>query len=137
MFQRRPEAQGDPQLLAIACSLAVMHLCRSEAQGLQGRCLATLQGEDLSLKQPPALAALSHAALHLCRLEGRELQRWVPDEAPGEDLSLEGPSAGGRGPHRSSASGGATWDQFATNQQMFGVQSSFNEDLYTTKLDPR
>ena len=61
----------------------------------------------------------------------------MPDEAPGEDLSLEGPSAGGRGPQRSSASAGAAWDQFATNQQMFGVQSSFNEDLYTTKLDPR
>lgn len=61
----------------------------------------------------------------------------MPDEAPGEDLSLEGTSAGGRGPQRSSASGGASWDQFATNQQMFGVQSSFNEDLYTTKLDPR
>lgn len=27
------------------------------------------------------------------------------------------------------------WDQFATNQQLFGTATSYNEDLYTTKLD--
>lgn len=32
--------------------------------------------------------------------------------------------------------GGAQgWDQFAVNQQMFGVSTDFNEELYTTKLD--
>ena len=28
-----------------------------------------------------------------------------------------------------------SWDQFAANEQMFGVTTSFDEDLYTTKLD--
>ena len=27
------------------------------------------------------------------------------------------------------------WDQFAANQQLFGTATTYNEDLYTTKLD--
>ncbi|TYI59770.1 hypothetical protein E1A91_D10G060500v1 [Gossypium mustelinum] len=27
------------------------------------------------------------------------------------------------------------WDQFETNQKLFGIKSTFNEDLYTTKLE--
>ena len=28
-----------------------------------------------------------------------------------------------------------TWDQFAANEARFGLKSSYNEELYTTKLD--
>ena len=28
-----------------------------------------------------------------------------------------------------------TWDQFATNEKLFGVKTSFDEEVYTTKLD--
>lgn len=28
-----------------------------------------------------------------------------------------------------------SWDQFETNAALFGVKSTFNEDLYTTKLE--
>lgn len=27
------------------------------------------------------------------------------------------------------------WDQFQTNEALFGVKSTFNEELYTTKLE--
>jgi len=27
------------------------------------------------------------------------------------------------------------WDQFETNEMLFGVKSTFNEDFYTTKLE--
>lgn len=27
------------------------------------------------------------------------------------------------------------WNQFETNQKLFGVKSTFNEELYTTKLE--
>lgn len=27
------------------------------------------------------------------------------------------------------------WDQFEVNETLFGVKSTFNEDLYTTKLE--
>ncbi len=30
-----------------------------------------------------------------------------------------------------------TWDQFEANKRLFNVDSTFNEDLYTTKLDYR
>jgi hypothetical protein len=32
-----------------------------------------------------------------------------------------------------SSNGG--WDQFATNEKLFGVKTSFDEEVYTTKLD--
>jgi PAB1-binding protein PBP1 len=28
-----------------------------------------------------------------------------------------------------------SWDQFETNKTLFGVESTFNEELYTTKLE--
>ncbi|KAG2379988.1 Polyadenylate-binding protein-interacting protein [Vigna angularis] len=57
---------------------------------------------------------------------GRELQRWVPDEEDPECPELENIFDGpwNRG-----------WDQFETNKMLFGVKSTFNEELYTTKLE--
>ncbi|KAK9322251.1 hypothetical protein V1517DRAFT_338976 [Lipomyces orientalis] len=53
----------------------------------------------------------------------RELQPWKPDESiPMESLDDFESSAG-------------TWDQFAVNEQLFGVQSTFDENIYTTRLD--
>jgi len=51
----------------------------------------------------------------------------MPDEG---DVALEGLSAA-PGPRQP----GGKWDQFEANQRQFGVQTSFDEDLYTTKLD--
>lgn len=39
--------------------------------------------------------------------------------------------AGGRRPSNCATE----WDQFAVNEQRFGVRTSFKEELYTTKLD--
>lgn len=61
------------------------------------------------------------------RLPGRELQRWTPET--GDDTSSMLLESGP--PGKSSAK----WDQFAANQQLFGTDTSYNEDLYTTKLD--
>lgn len=65
--------------------------------------------------------------MHVLRLPGRELQRWSPDTSDdvGGMLLESGP------PGKSST----RWDQFAANQQLFGTDTSYNEDLYTTKLD--
>lgn len=68
-------------------------------------------------------------SLLLCSLAGRELQRWAPEAS--DDLTgmlLESEPA-----QKGKASG--RWDQFAANQQLFGTATSYNEDLYTTKLD--
>lgn len=62
-----------------------------------------------------------------CRLIGRELEKWVPDEVPGmvslDDLALEDSRGFSRG-----------WDQFAVNENMYGVQTTFDEGFYTTEL---
>ncbi|KAL1551725.1 Polyadenylate-binding protein-interacting protein 3 [Salvia divinorum] len=57
---------------------------------------------------------------------GRELERWVPDEDDPECPELENIFDGpwNRG-----------WDQFEVNKTLFGVKSTFDEELYTTKLD--
>ncbi|KAK3024479.1 hypothetical protein RJ639_043796 [Escallonia herrerae] len=56
----------------------------------------------------------------------RELGRWVPDkdnpDCPELENIFEGPWNRG-------------WDQFEANETLFGVKSTFNEELYTTKLD--
>lgn len=55
----------------------------------------------------------------------RDLQAWVPsgDATLSADDDMFGPS------------NGTSWDQFTVNEQLFGVKASFDEDLYTTKLD--
>ena len=54
----------------------------------------------------------------------RALEKWQPDPVPTSGMS-------GSLEH----SGSGTWDQFATNERMFGVKSSYSEEIYTTKLD--
>ncbi|CAG8561788.1 37099_t:CDS:10, partial [Racocetra persica] len=49
----------------------------------------------------------------------RELHKWTPDES-GEALK---------------ESTNASWDQFAANEQLFGLTTDYNEEIYTTKLD--
>jgi PAB1-binding protein PBP1 len=60
------------------------------------------------------------------------LQAWQPGAdgtgSPpgqfGDDLTFGPPNAGNE-----------SWDQFAVNEQLYGVKTSFDEDAYTTKLD--
>jgi len=62
----------------------------------------------------------------------RELQAWQPsgDIPPATGLN-------GRGDAETFGPGanGGSWDQFATNEKLFNVKTTFNEELYTTKLD--
>lgn len=51
----------------------------------------------------------------------RELQRWVPDEDT-PVVSLEGGNDG-------------AWDQFKVNEEKFGVESTYDEHLYTTRIN--
>ncbi|KAL1212072.1 Polyadenylate-binding protein-interacting protein 4 [Cardamine amara subsp. amara] len=57
---------------------------------------------------------------------GRELKPWVPDEnvPQGADLENVFDHSWNRG-----------WNQFEVNESLFGVKSTFNEELYTTKLE--
>lgn len=57
----------------------------------------------------------------------RELKRWTPSEDTNVDMSLEGSNGG--------PSNGRAWDQFAANEEKFGLKSDYNEEIYTTRLD--
>ncbi|KAK5114992.1 hypothetical protein LTR85_010030 [Meristemomyces frigidus] len=52
----------------------------------------------------------------------RELQRWDAGADSSIDMSL-------------GSSGETGWDQFAANERMYGVQSSYDESYYTTAID--
>ncbi|EPR64318.1 LsmAD domain-containing protein [Toxoplasma gondii GAB2-2007-GAL-DOM2] len=65
----------------------------------------------------------------------RELQKWVGDGSRGEDTFGALEPAGGAGARRVNGGTASDWDQFAVNEQRFGVRSSYKEELYTTKLD--
>ena len=53
----------------------------------------------------------------------RQLQRWTSNAETDVDLSLEGSESGG------------TWDQFKANEQLFGLKSDYDENIYTTRID--
>ncbi|OJD26208.1 hypothetical protein ACJ73_02417 [Blastomyces percursus] len=52
----------------------------------------------------------------------RELQRWEPGTDAPVDLSLE-------------SVGSTSWDQFEVNERLFGATTSYDENLYTTRID--
>ncbi|XP_023529022.1 polyadenylate-binding protein-interacting protein 3-like isoform X2 [Cucurbita pepo subsp. pepo] len=56
----------------------------------------------------------------------RELKPWIPDDDdpqfPELDNIFDGPW-------------NRSWDQFEVNEKLFGVRSTFDEELYTTKLE--
>lgn len=52
----------------------------------------------------------------------RELQPWTPDTDGPQLMDMSLDSKG-------------TWDQFATNEKLFGVKTDYDEALYTTQLD--
>lgn len=67
----------------------------------------------------------------------RELQPWVSD-APTDGPSRPNGTANGGG--RDSETFGTVtanipWDQFETNARLFGTKTSYQEEIYTTKLD--
>jgi hypothetical protein len=53
----------------------------------------------------------------------RNLQRWEPSSTdPSIDLSLD-------------SSGTTGWDQFEANERLFGATTSYDENIYTTRID--
>lgn len=56
----------------------------------------------------------------------RELQPWTPDINDNSDADLDSTFQN---------SWNRNWDQFEANKNLFGVESTFDEDLYTTKLE--
>ncbi|KAG1719146.1 hypothetical protein EDB19DRAFT_1787389 [Suillus lakei] len=67
----------------------------------------------------------------------RELQAWQPT-ATASSPPTAGVQHDGLGDEVTFGPGSGaniSWDQFAANEQMFGVTTTFDEEVYTTKLD--
>lgn len=84
---------------------------------------------------------ISHTTHHA---NERELQAWKPDDestttTTGDAAAMVMPPSNARGDEATfgpGVNGGTnTWDQFEVNEKMFGVKTSFDEEVYTTKLD--
>ncbi|ODV78361.1 uncharacterized protein CANTADRAFT_6753 [Suhomyces tanzawaensis NRRL Y-17324] len=60
------------------------------------------------------------------QLKERELQRWVPEDDNNPVLSLDDDAFG---------SNNGQWDQFKVNEEKFGVEASYDEHLYTTRIN--
>jgi len=78
--------------------------------------------------------------------QNRTLVAWTPgdDDTSANVGGLEdGQGGGGRSNGRFDTKGGAwgrrappgQWDQFAANKQLFGVETKFDESVYTTQID--
>ncbi|KUI58275.1 hypothetical protein VP1G_05560 [Cytospora mali] len=55
--------------------------------------------------------------------EQRELKRWQPDAPEDTDGSLE------------KSTDNRPWDQFAVNEEKFGLKTDYDENIYTTTID--
>ena len=55
--------------------------------------------------------------------EQRELKRWQPDAPEDVDGSLE------------KSTDNRPWDQFAANEEKFGLKTDYDENIYTTAID--
>ncbi len=66
-------------------------------------------------------------------MKHRELQAWKPSaDVPEPSVNFQA----GNGDDRTFGVGSnGGWDQFAVNEQLYGVKTQFDEELYTTKLD--
>lgn len=58
----------------------------------------------------------------------RVLKPWVPDADDVADGSLEAST-------NNNNNGGKAWDQFAANEQLFGLKTDYDENMYTTSID--
>lgn len=66
----------------------------------------------------------------------RELQAWSDGNTASGGAPTSNGAPASRGDELTFGSTGSnSWDQFSVNQQLFGVTTDYNEELYTTKLD--
>lgn len=92
-------------------------------QNGSGKMNHTPHSKTLELTSRPAFR--TDSAISGNRFGGeRQLQRWVPDNSVA-DGSLEATT--------NHSSGG--WDQFAANEQLFGLKTDYDENIYTTRID--
>ena len=70
------------------------------------------------------------------RREHRELRAWQSgvDQSPAATYTT-GQGQGDEVTFGIGSNTGTSWDQFAVNEKLFGVTATYDEDVYTTRID--
>lgn len=69
-------------------------------------------------------------------LKDRELHRWVPETSSSSTNSNSNSNSFSfTNNNNNNLNESSKWDQFATNEKLFGLKTDFDEEIYTTKLD--
>jgi small nuclear ribonucleoprotein (snRNP)-like protein len=98
-----------------------------------------LQVSALDVPSPGSWEKAQKATSQGFRTDGEISKSKVASDADRELVPWSGGAGGGLQDEGGLEEGSGSrkhWDQFESNEQMFGVSTTFNEDLYTTKLDP-
>ncbi|XP_074580137.1 polyadenylate-binding protein-interacting protein 4-like isoform X2 [Curcuma longa] len=107
-----------PQLMIVPARELVQLLAKDVSLDEFTKGHSNEKGKDLLID-----SVISHS--HHLETE-RELTPWIPDEEYPECPELENIFDGTLD---------RNWDQFEANAALFGVKSTFNEEIYTTKLE--
>ena len=132
-FDTAPLAPGDSRPTSPSSPSAVLTnpASSSISATLSAAAETALAGRD-AFRTDTDISGVGHR-------DQRELQRWGSNPADGNGAN--GRSEGGNGTLESldegleSTPSKGKWDQFATNEKLFGARTNFNEELYTTKID--
>jgi len=116
------KSDGDlpPKLVLLGSDLVDVEVADEEGK-------STKSSSKQSSPQPAALSSKFKTDTDISGgrvLKERELQRWVPDENY-PTLDLDDTFGSDNGP----------WDQFKVNEKKFGVESTYDEHLYTTRIN--
>lgn len=107
---------------------------------IQAKDLQELSAVDISLDSRPSERDAFKTDTEVTGLASdrreKELQAWGAGTGLGGDGGIED-SLGGLSldDEQRGQGGGKAWDQFATNERLYGTRTDYHEELYTTKLD--
>lgn len=117
---RQAQLVGDPQA-PLKASLLIL-----------ARDLQELQAFDISLEQRTSERDAFKTDTDITGVLGdkreKELQAW------GGDGGIED-GIGGMSLDEDRSGANRSWDQFATNERLYGTKTDYHEEIYTTKLD--
>jgi hypothetical protein len=104
---------------------------------IQARDLQELQAVDISLEHRPAERDAFKTDVDITGVASdrreKELQAWGAPSGGGGGIE-DGIGGMALDDERANGKHGA-WDQFATNERLYGTRTDYHEELYTTQLD--
>ncbi|CAG8532089.1 14193_t:CDS:10 [Funneliformis caledonium] len=113
--------------LGVVLKMARKVLTKAEEKTVQNRVIPTyiIMAKDLM-------------EIHACEVDFSACEKLLSEREGSGAVFLTDTDISGRVEGRlefREHSNNVSWDQFAVNEQLFGIKTDFNEEIYTTKLD--